>query len=125
MGNLSYSGLHLLANMYDVKIDVPAMNDLLSCKNLCINAVNEVGLSIVGDFFHGFAGGGVTGVVVLAESHVAIHTWPESAYVTLDVFVCNYNRDNSLMAKQLFEKIIRIFDPKKVERTEVIRGLLD
>lgn len=125
MGNLSFSGLHLLANMYDVKIDAPAMNDLLSCKNLCINAVNEVGLSIVGDFFHGFAGGGVTGVVVLAESHVAIHTWPESAYVTLDVFVCNYNRDNSLMAKQLFEKIIDIFEPKKVERTEVIRGLLD
>lgn len=113
MGNLSFSGLHLLANMYDVKIDAPAMNDLLSCKNLCINAVNEVGLSIVGDFFHGFAGGGVTGVVVLAESHVAIHTWPESAYVTLDVFVCNYNRDNSLMAKQLFEKIIDIFEPKK------------
>lgn len=123
MKDLSYSGLHLLANMHNVKPNAPAMLSLESCKTLCVNAIVDAGLTIVGDFFHSFGvGEGVTGVVVLAESHVAIHTWPETAYVTLDVFVCNYNRDNSKMAKKLFEKIIEAFEPKEVKRIEVVRG---
>lgn len=123
MNTTSFTGLHLLANMHNVCLDVSAINNLADCKSVCINAVREVGLTIVGDFFHSFGDGeGVTGVVVLAESHVAIHTWPESAYVTLDVFVCNHNRDNSVRAKQLFEILINAFQPKEVKRIEVVRG---
>lgn len=119
----SYSGLHLLANMHHINVDVPALSNLEVCRSACILAVNEAGLTIVGDFFHSFGEGeGVTGVVVLAESHVAIHTWPESAYVTLDVFVCNHNRDNSNRAKQLFEALISVFQPLEVKRVEVERG---
>lgn len=122
MNTTSYSGLHLLANMHNVNLEVPALHNLEICRSVCISAVNDAGLTIVGDFFHSFGeGGGVTGVVVLAESHVAIHTWPESAYVTLDVFVCNFNQDNSIRAKQLFEALISTFGSTDVKRIEVIR----
>jgi S-adenosylmethionine decarboxylase len=122
MKTTSYSGLHLLANMHNINIEVPALSNMDFCKSVCISTVTEAGLTIVGDFFHSFGdGGGFTGVVVLAESHMAIHTWPESGYVTLDVFVCNHNRDNSVNAKQLFETLISVFNPKEVKRIEVVR----
>jgi S-adenosylmethionine decarboxylase len=66
----------------------------------------------VGSLFHSYGeGGGVTGVVVLAESHLSIHTWPESGYVTLDVYVCNYSTDNRPKAQKLFDDIQAAFNP--------------
>ena len=46
-------------------------------------------MTVVGDSFHQFEPQGVTGTVLLAESHLAIHTWPEQGFVTIDVYVCN------------------------------------
>ncbi|NOS98217.1 MAG: adenosylmethionine decarboxylase [Methylotenera sp.] len=117
-----HSGLHLMANLYQVSA-TPAMLDAQQCRVLCQTAVSHANLTMVGDFFHGFdEGGGVTGVVVLAESHLAIHTWPESNYVTLDVFVCNYNQDNTANARALFEALISHFSPAEVKRFETERG---
>jgi S-adenosylmethionine decarboxylase len=122
MNNSNYSGLHLMANLHQVDPETAALRDQQACRMACINAVTDSGLSIVGDFFHGFGVGyGVTGVVVLSESHVAIHTWPESSYVTLDVFVCNHHRDNTDRARHLFETLIGIFTSAEVKRFEVIR----
>ena len=57
--------------------------------------MKNVGLTEVGKFFHQFDGeGGVTGMIVLAESHMSLHTWPEKKYVTLDVYVCSFTQDN-------------------------------
>ena len=53
----------------------------------------------------------MTGVVVLAESHLSIHTWPEAGYVTLDVYVCNYSTNNRPKAEKLFETILTAFNP--------------
>ena len=53
----------------------------------------------------------MTGVVVLAESHLSIHTWPESGYVTLDVYVCNYSTNNRPKAQKLFEDLQTAFNP--------------
>lgn len=116
-----HSGLHLMANLYGVA-NLPAMTVLESCQQLCQQAVVDAGLSKVGDFFHGFEAGGVTGVVVLAESHLAIHTWPESQYVTLDVFVCNYHQDNADNARRLFNYLINHFNAKQVKQYETERG---
>lgn len=122
MSHSNYSGLHLLANLHQVAAATPALLDQQACRALCISAVENAGLTIVGDFFHSFGpGAGVTGMVVLAESHVAIHTWPESAYVTLDVFVCNHNRDNSSRARNLFEALISHFESTDIHRIEVVR----
>jgi S-adenosylmethionine decarboxylase len=68
----------------------------------------------VGDYFHQFGGGGgVTGVIVLAESHLAIHTWPEKMSVSLDVYVCNYGSDNRDKARRLFDALLYTFAPRE------------
>ncbi|MFN4195262.1 MAG: S-adenosylmethionine decarboxylase family protein [Thermosynechococcus sp.] len=74
----------------------------------------------LGELFHQFGeAGGVTGAVVLAESHLAIHTWPEKRYVTLDVYVCNYSQDNRGKAQALFDQLVAVFDPE-LPRTQCV-----
>jgi spermidine synthase len=79
---------------------------------------------VLGDFFHQFGDDGFTGTLVLAESHIAIHTWPETSTVALDVFVCNHSRDNSDKAQQLFNDVLNLLKPKEVIRQAVQRGRL-
>jgi spermidine synthase len=59
---------------------------------------------------------------VLAESHLAIHTWPERQGLTLDVYVCNYSADNSAKARKLFDTIVGHFQPTEVCRQDIDRG---
>jgi S-adenosylmethionine/arginine decarboxylase-like enzyme len=66
----------------------------------------------------------VTGVVLLAESHLALHTWPELAAVTLDVYVCNHAADNSARAEALLQALETAFAPGRCERRRVLRGCL-
>ena len=65
---------------------------------------------------------GVTGVVLLAESHLALHTWPELGVVTLDVYVCNRGIDNGARAQQLLNALIAVFGPEQIERHRLVRG---
>ena len=89
-------GLHLIGDLYGCRGHAGLMTDAPALEAFCKQAVLDAGLTIVGSLFHSFgAGQGVTGAVVLAESHLAIHTWPEDALVTLDVYVCSYSQDNS------------------------------
>ena len=60
--------------------------------------------------------------MVLAESHLAIHTWPETGGLTLDVYVCNYSADNSAKARKVFDAIIEHFQPTDAARHEIERG---
>jgi spermidine synthase len=86
------------------------------------------GLTAVHDLFYQFEpaenedAGGVTGTVLLAESHLAIHTWPELSAVTLDVYVCNFSTDNRSKAQQLLEGVISLFQPASALRQQIKRG---
>ena len=82
---------------------------------LCLDAVRSAGLTVVGDSFHQFEPQGVTGTVLLAESHLAIHTWPEYGFVTVDVYVCNLATDNSDKAKHLFRTLEAAMKPKRTK----------
>jgi len=116
-------GLHLTADLRACDTSLAAMTDTLALRLLCLAAVANAGLQPVGELFHRFpAPGGVTGVVLLAESHVAVHTWPELAAVTLDVYVCNHGCDNSGRAHALLDALIASFAPKGVERNALYRG---
>jgi S-adenosylmethionine/arginine decarboxylase-like enzyme len=64
----------------------------------------------------------VTGVVLLAESHLAVHTWPELAAVTVDVYVCNVGGDNSARADSLLAHLVNAFRPAAVQRHALRRG---
>lgn len=114
-------GLHILASLHRCR-DARALVDRAALRALCIASVERAGLTAVGDLFHQFPGGGVTGCVVLAESHLAIHTWPELAAVTLDLYVCNFSGDNSARAHRVLDDIVRAFAPEEVERRDVRRG---
>jgi len=92
-------------------------------RTLCLAAVAGAGLQAVGELFHRFpAPGGVTGVVLLAESHLAVHTWPELGGVTLDVYVCNLNGDNSERAEALLASLETAFGASQSERHRLQRG---
>ena len=77
----------------------------------------------MGELFHRFPSpGGVTGVVLLAESHLAVHTWPELDAVTLDVYVCNLRADNSARAEALMSELVTAFAPGGADRQRLLRG---
>ena len=116
-------GLHLTADLHGCNADQPAFTDTAALRALCLQAVQRHGLSAVGELFHRFdTGGGVTGVVLLAESHLAVHTWPELRAVTIDVYVCNYSADNSGRAEALLAELEARFAPRSVERHRLQRG---
>ena len=116
-------GLHILANLYRCGGDARYLTDCAALRRFCLATIDEAGLTVLGDLFHQFDGGGITGCVVLAESHVAIHTWPEFRTVTLDAFVCNYSRDNSTRARALADELVALFRPEEVDRRELPRDL--
>ena len=116
-------GLHLMANLHGCAGAESLLREVDALRAKCLELVAETGLVAVGECFHQFDdGGGVTGVVVLAESHLSVHTWPEKCFVTLDVFVCNMNCDNRAKARQLFEALVARFQPKDMRSYEVERG---
>lgn len=116
------NGLHLIGDLGGCRCDPHLLLDGESFKEKCVALVNESGLTVMDASFHQFEGSGFTGTVVLAESHLAIHTWPERQGLTLDVYVCNYSADNSAKARALFDSIIGYFQPSEVARHEVDRG---
>jgi spermidine synthase len=98
------NGLHLIGDMSGCRCDPQLLLDGKRFEEVCVGMVQAAGLAVMEARFHQFEGSGFTGTVVLAESHVAIHTWPETKGLTLDVYVCNYSADNSAKARQLFEQ---------------------
>ena len=116
-------GLHLTADLRGCAAERSEMIDTAALRALCLAAVNRAGLRSVGELFHRFAaGGGITGVVLLAESHLAVHTWPEIESVTLDVYVCNFGVDNSARAEVLIGALLAGFAPREVQRQTLHRG---
>jgi S-adenosylmethionine decarboxylase len=82
----SMVGSQVLLDLYDC--DVDRLDDLEWVKTTLVNAARAAGATIVETVFHKFAPWGISGVVVIAESHLAIHIWPERRYAAVDVFTC-------------------------------------
>ena len=123
------NGLHLIADLHGCRCPAQRLLDAGWLESYCVDACQRHGLTVVGRLFHPFvdasgSAAGVTGTVVLAESHLAIHTWPEVGGVTLDVYVCNFSGDNSERAHALFAELISTFDPAQLEQQAVTRGHL-
>ena len=121
------NGLHLIADLHDCRCQPGFLLDAPGLEVFCVDACTRHGLTVVGRLFHAFRDArgtpaGVTGTVVLAESHLAVHTWPEIGSVTLDVYVCNFSGDNSPRAHALFTEVIAAFAPPDWKKKEVGRG---
>lgn len=117
------------------------MTEPEALESFCLATIKNAGLRSVAHLFHSFrdvgasstlmgpvpeprssSPSGITGVVLLAESHCAIHTWPETGSVTIDVYVCNYGQDNSFRARKLMNELVEAFIAQRVERQEILRG---
>lgn len=79
-------GRHLLVEYRGC--DPARLDDLPFIEALMRRAVEAAGVTVIDGFFHRFAPQGVTGVVVIAESHLSVHTWPELGYAAVDFFTC-------------------------------------
>lgn len=119
-------GLHLIAELYECAGDPRLLTDAEALRALCLEACALPGLTPVGELFHQFAGArqpaGVTGVVLLAESHLTVHTWPEENTATLDLYVCNFRHENDGVARLACQRLLDAFQPGRYVRREVQRG---
>jgi len=119
-------GVHLTADLFGCRDPADLMRDGASLAALCERLAGDAGLNVVARQFHAFApfgDGGHTGVLLLAESHLAVHTWPELRAVTLDVFVCNVASDNTRKAEALLDALVSRFGAARVNRQHLARGL--
>lgn len=111
-------GTHLTADLSGCRTEHPWMTDAESLRRACEASIAEVGLTSVGQCFHqfqphaGHQGAGVTGVILLAESHLAVHTWPEHETVTIDIYVCHLLHDNRQKAERALQRLIDGFAPR-------------
>lgn len=120
-------GLHLTADLHHCQCALQWLTDAAQLGSACLQAVQASGLSAVQQAFHSFpatplGAGGVTATVLLAESHLCVHTWPEQSAVTLDVYVCNFGADHSAKAHALMDGLIALFNPAHVTRHTLHRG---
>lgn len=112
-------GRHVLAELYDC--DKALINDHEFIEEIMLRAVEVSGATIVKPVFHKFNPHGVSGVVVIAESHFTIHTWPEYGYCALDIFTCGDVIDNYAALTFIKEKLMA----GGVSVSEVKRGVLN
>ncbi len=95
-------GTHILIDLHGCR----RSDDLDYVKQVCIEAAVATGATVIGENFHHFGEGcGVSGVVVLAESHLSIHTWPEQGFVSADVYVCG-----TCEAERAFPVLVQRFE---------------
>ena len=115
-------GIHLLGEWYGCAADLPEMRHADPLRALCLRVSGASGMTVVGDRFFQFEPQGVTGTVLLAESHIAIHTWPEAGFVTVDVYVCNLQTDNTAKAEHVFRTLEAALKPRRTRFQAIHRG---
>lgn len=120
-------GLHLTADLHDCRCEPHWLTDAARLGEWCVQAVRASGLQPVGQLFHTFPAtsrgpGGVTATVLLAESHLCLHTWPERRAVSADVYVCNFGADHSERAQALMAAVVARFQPQAAHQRSVLRG---
>lgn len=100
-------GIQLLIEITGV--DSCYLNDQECIKKTLIEAAEKAGATIVESVIHKFSPFGVSGVIVIAESHIAIHTWPENNYIALDIFTCG----NTKIAESIYQNLVIKIGPQK------------
>tara|TARA_Y100001934_G_scaffold95149_1_gene117379 strand:+ start:238 stop:678 length:441 start_codon:yes stop_codon:yes gene_type:complete len=109
-------GRHLIAEYYGC--DFNAINNVEYVRNHMCEAAIKIGATVLGEKFHQFSPQGVSGTVVIAESHLSIHTWPEKGYVAVDIFTCG-----GLEPNIGFEYLGEVLKAKTGRVQEILRGL--
>lgn len=109
-------GRHILVEFYECNPEL--LNDVNYVEKAMVDGTKKAKATIIKSTFHKFAPHGVSGVVVIAESHVAIHTWPEYGYAAVDIFTCGETIDPWLIYKYLEDAL----ESAHSSRLELKRG---
>jgi len=115
-------GIHLIGDCYGCAAEAEAFCRADVLGPMCVRLAWEAGLTVLAERFHQFEPAGVTGVVLLAESHLAVHTWPERGFASIDVYACNYTVDNAAKAQRLFDAMRAVFQPARMQCRRFERG---
>jgi S-adenosylmethionine decarboxylase len=116
---MSALGRHILAEFYGCPPE--KLNNPDRIKQEMVAAALEAGAEIRETVFHQFSPQGVSGVVVISESHLAIHTWPEFGYAAVDVFTCGQTVDPWVCCNYLKQQ----FTAENMTAREIKRGIFD
>lgn len=112
-------GQHVLAEFFEC--DPNILNSIDKVEKYMVDAALECGATIVQKCFHMFNPYGVSGVVIISESHLAIHTWPELGYAAVDLFTCGDKCD----PKIAYEFLKKKFNSQNASFSELKRGILN
>jgi len=116
---MNYLGNHLLIELYDC--DTNSINDVRKIEKLLLKSVKISGATALNSTFHKFSPHGVSGIVVISESHFSIHTWPEYGYCALDIFTCG----TEIKSEKALDFLKKELGVGSISVTEVKRGILD
>jgi S-adenosylmethionine decarboxylase proenzyme len=112
-------GKHVLLELYDC--DPKLLNDITFIKETMLAAAKKSGATVLGESFHQFSPQGVSGVIIIAESHLTIHTWPEHGYAGADIFTCG----TRVQPQKAAEVIIARFKPGTSSVVQMDRGMIE
>jgi S-adenosylmethionine decarboxylase len=112
-------GRHILVEYYNCDEDI--LNNHKLIEKLMVDAAKKAKATVVESVFHMFNPYGVSGAVVISESHLTIHTWPEFGYASVDLFTCG-SHVNPWIA---FDYLLEGLKAEKSESTEIARGMVD
>ena len=115
---MKHLGRHVLAEICGCDFDI--INDINRVEEIMVNAALEAGAEVRECVFHKFSPQGVSGVVVISESHLAIHTWPELGYAAVDVFTCGEKVNPWDACNYLTDH----FNAKQTTAKEMKRGMI-
>jgi S-adenosylmethionine decarboxylase len=110
-------GRHILAEVFGC--DRAILDDPERVERILVDAALEAGAEVREVAFHKFSPQGVSGVVIISESHLAVHTWPELGYAALDVFTCGDRVD----PWQACDAVVAGFGAQNVTASETLRGM--
>ncbi|RUM91728.1 MAG: S-adenosylmethionine decarboxylase [Thermovibrio sp.] len=112
-------GVHIVADLYGC--DPEVLKSAESMAEIFEGAVKHANLNKLSAYYHQFEPYGATGVVVISESHLSFHTWPEHGYVAIDVYTCG-SHENAFKA---FDYIVDRLKPERVEKNVHFRGVVN
>src|SRR5438477_12906848 len=113
---LTYAGSHLIIDLWEAE----GLGDRERIEQALIDAVKASGATLLHVHLHRFTeGGGISGVAVLAESHISVHTWPERGYAAFDIFMCG-----GAEPRRALSVLKKAFHPKRTVIGEYKRGVL-
>ena len=114
---IEFAGIHLLLDLWDAKF----LDNIEHVENAMRDCVKACGATLLHIHLHHFSpSGGISGVAVLSESHISVHTWPERDYAAFDVFMCGDARPENAIAV-----LKRAFFPQKMKIYEELRGRIE